>query len=165
MTRRLGQQREKEIAARKAAFVGARLMLSEHKSQDDAAKAAGSNRASVSNALLIINWGTADEIAGVEGGTMSLDPTADKIRARTTKQQRVTKQRPQVHGEESLRARQFDAEIWGGLRGALDSITGLPSPKDTANIVRKNAMRVEHVNRKLLAALKWIQEFSNEITL
>lgn len=162
---KLRPEREKEIAARKAAIAAARLMLSGNKSQEQAAEATGSKRASVSNGMLILNHGTAEEIEGVESGTLSLDRTADKIRERTTPQERAAKRRAPTQTEALVKSREFDAEIWGGLRNALDAIAGLPSPKDTAVIVRKNAMRIEHVNRKLLVALEWITEFSNEITL
>ncbi len=157
--------REKEVAGRKAAFAGARLMISDNISQEVAAKRVGSFRTSVSNAMLILIHGTGEEIKGVESGAMALDPTADAIRARTSPEERKAKRRAPTQTHALVQSRQIDAEIWGGLRNALDAITGLPSPKDTAAIVRKNAMRIEHVNRKLLVALAWIQEFSDEITL
>lgn len=157
-------EREHEIIGRKAAMAAARLMIEKGKSQGEAAQEAHSNRSSVSSALAILNFGTEQEIAGVENGTLPLEPTAESIRRRTTPEERKTKRVRSVLSKEALAARQFDAEIWQGLRSALDAITGLPNPKDTVHIVRKNQMRVEHVNRKLLVALQWIQEFSNEIT-
>lgn len=156
--------REKDIAGRKAAIAAARWMLPNHKSQEQAAEQFGSNKQSVSNALLILNFGTEEEIAGVEGGTIPLDPTADAIRARTTYVERKAKRRAPTQNESMLLERGFDSEIYQKLSAALDNITGLPSPKDTAAIVRKNQVRVENVNRRILTALEWIQEFSNEIT-
>lgn len=156
--------REYEIARRKAAMTAARLMIAQDISQDDAARECNSNRASVSSALVILNFGTEDEIAGVENGTEALEPTAIKIRARTTPEERRAKRRRPIYSEQSVQDREIDTNVWQGLKSALDAITGLPSPKDTALIVRKNQPRLNHVNDKLLAALSWIQEFSNEIT-
>lgn len=159
--------REKEIQGRINAMKGARafLLSSNKRSVADVAKEAGSSRSSVGVALLILEFGTPEEIAGVENGTMRLDATADNVRDRTTMEDRKAKRRAPTQTAALVQSREIDAEIWGKLRDAIDNITGLPSAKDTSVIVRKNAMRLEHVNRKLLAALEWIQEFSNEITL
>jgi hypothetical protein len=158
--------REKEVQGRINAFTAARAFLaSGQKSIADCGKEAGSNRHSAGLALLILEFGTAEEIVGVETGARRLDVTADEVRARTTEEERKAKRRAPTQTAALVQARSIDAEVWGSLRDALDNITGLPSAKDTATIVRKNVMRIEHVNRKLLAALSWIQEFSDEVTL
>lgn len=156
--------RNYEIARRKAAMAGARLMITEGISQNDAAKECNTNRSTISSALVVLNFGTEQEIAGAENGTLPLEPTAVKIRARTTPEERRAKRRRPIYSEQSVQDRQIETDVWQGLKSALDAITGLPSPKDTALIVRKNQPRLNHVNDKLLATLSWIQEFSNEIT-
>jgi hypothetical protein len=159
--------REKEVQGRINAFRGARLFITpgNRKSISDIAEEVGSNRHSVGIALLILEFGTAEEINGVESGTRRLDATYDEVRERTTDEERKAKRRAPTQTAELVQSRSIDAEVWGKLRDALDNITGMPSAKDTAVIVRKNVMRIEHVNRKLLVALSWIQEFSDEVTL
>lgn len=158
------KHRENDVAGRKAAMAAARWMVPNHKSQQQAAEQFGTVKQSVSNAFLILKLGTEEEIAGVESGTLSLDPTADAIRARTTYEERKAIRRPPTQTETMVLERGFDAAIYQKLSVALGNITGLPSPKDTAAIVRKNKVRIGVINAKLLAALEWIQEFSNEIT-
>lgn len=157
--------RPKEIEARKRAFAGARMMISDTSlSQDDAAAAANSKRTSISSAMVILQHGTPEEIAAVEGGLMALDPTADRIRARVPESERKAKRRPNAMTSRVVEGRKVDAEIWQHLRAGLDGFTHLPSPADTAVIVRKNQMRIEHVNRTLLAVVTWIKEFEDEIS-
>lgn len=156
--------REGEIQGRIKAIQGARMVLADGKSVQEAADDVDSNRHSVSCGLMILEFGTAEEIAAVERGEMNLDATSRSIRKRTPQKDREAKRRAPTQTVALVQARTIDAEIWGKLREALDAITGLPSPKDTAGIVRKNSMRIEHVNRKLLPSLAWIMEFSDEIT-
>lgn len=156
--------REKEIAGRINAIRGARMVLTQNKSAEEAASVVGSNRSGISCGLMILEFGTAEEIAAVEDGKLNLDATARAIRKRTPETERLAKRRAPTQTAKLIQSREIDAEVWGKLREALDAISGLPAPKDTAAIVRKNVMRIEHVNRKLLISLEWITEFSDEIT-
>ena len=157
--------REKEAQARARAFAAARIVLSQNKAVREASEMTGATKSSVDSALVILTFGNPEEVSAVENGNISLEKTADAVRARTPKEDRRAKRRPPTRSALMKYGIEFDALIWGHLREALDAITKLPSPKDTAVIVRKNAMRLDHINRKLLAALEWIQEFSNEVTL
>jgi hypothetical protein len=132
--------------------------------QREAARLHQSSRHSISAAMLIIQCGTREEIDGVEGGSMSMGSTYDAILARTTPDERRIGRKPAAQSAKRAATLEFDALVWGKVRDALDAITGLPSPKDTAAITRKNAMRVEHVNRKLLVAQQWLTEFFDEVT-
>ena len=156
--------RESEVQGRINAFKGARLALTQNKSIREAALISGTPPGSISSAINVITHGTPEEIEGCESGRLQLEPTSDAVRARTPKGERDKKRRAPTQTALVKQAREIDADVWGKLRDALDAITGLPSAKDTAVIVRKNNMRIEHVNRKLLAALSWIQEFSDEVT-
>lgn len=156
--------REFERLGRINAIKGARMVLADKKSVEEAATLNNSNRHGVSCGLMILEFGTAEEIAGVERGELNLDATSRAIRKRTPEKDRLAKRRAPTQTAALVQARTIDAEVWGKLREALDAITGLPSPKDTAVIVRKNSMRIEHVNRKLLVSLAWITEFSDEVT-
>ena len=153
-----------QVEARKKAFAGARAMIEHGKSQDQAAAEFGVNRSTIGEAMLILQHGTAEEIATSESGAIALRTLRDTIFARTTPAERLKKRRPPTQTVLVKSARQIDAEVWQHLRAGLDAILSLPSPKDTATVVRKNPQRIEHVNRSLLAAISWIREFEDEIT-
>lgn len=153
-----------QVEARKNAFAGARAMINEGKSQDEAAEKFKVNRSSIGEAMLILQHGTEAEIATGEQGETSLRGMRDAIFARTTPAERAKKRRPPTQTVLVKSARQVDAEVWQNLRAGLDAILSLPAPKDTAAVVRKNTQRIEHVNRSLLAAISWIREFEDEIT-
>lgn len=156
--------RPHEIRGRINAMAGARMALA-GKSLAEAAETVGVNRSSISSAVLVLTFGTEEEIKAIESGALALESTADAVRARTPAAERAKARRNPTQTVLIKDAREVDASVWGHLREALDAITSLPSPKDTATIVRKNNMRIEHVNRKLLAAIEWIKEFENEVTL
>lgn len=153
-----------EIEARRNAFAAARLMITDGKSQEEAGEALGVNRTTVGEAMLIMQFGTVEEIAKVEGGQIALRVMRDAIMARTTPAERAAKRRPPTQTAALKEARRQGVEVWEVLKTGLGAFTSLPSPKETATIVRNNAGRMEHTNRTLLVALTWIQEFSDEIT-
>ena len=157
-------KRENNQLGREKAFRAARLAIGDKISMSAAAEREGSNRSSVQEAHTILTLGTDDEIAAVENGTASMGPTTRAIRARTTAEERKTLARAPVFGPSVMANREFDAEIWGMLRAALDALTALPVPEDVSAIVKKNAMRTEYVSRKVLTAHTWLEEFVNAWT-
>ena len=158
------RNRPADVEARKRAFAGARLMITDNKSQEEAAKAAGTDRTSVCQAMTILTHGTVEEIATASDGRVAIRPLYEAILERTTPEERAAKRRPPTQTQTLKEGRRVGADVWEILRTGLESLTSLPSPKETAEIVRKNAGRMEATNRRLLAALEWIQEFSDEIT-
>ena len=153
-----------QVEARKRAFAGARLMITDGKSQEEAATAMDSDRTSIGQAMFIIQHGTVEEVSNAEAGNCALRGLYETIWKRTTPEERQAKRRPPAKTQVFMDSRQVGAEVWDVLKTGLHSFTSLPSPKETAAVVRKNAMRLEHTNRRILAALEWIQEFSDEIT-
>lgn len=146
------------------AMRAARLMVSDRISQNDAIKRTGSNRYAISQATLILQFGTKQEIDALEKGDLTLKGVYEDILARTTREQRLMKRFGPTVSEETAQRRNVEAEVWQNLREAISRINSLPLPKDTADIVRKNPQRMEYVSRSLLASLEWIQGFSDEIT-
>lgn len=158
------KRREYEVEARRLAFKAARLVQDEKISQADAIARVGSNRYLISQAVLILQHGTAVEIAAGESGEVSIATIYEDILSRTTRAERLEKRfgpRRTAAVREDL---QVEADVWKNLRAAISLINSLPSVSDTAAIVRKNNQRMEYVSRSLLASLEWIQGFSDEIT-
>lgn len=154
-----------EVEARQKAFRVARELLTNDKlSMGEESKRAGVNRHAVGNAMLILQHGEPQEIADLERGAISPQHMGDAIRRRVPKEKLLEKSRGLVASSATKGIRDAEMEVWSKLKVALDGLTSLPSPKDTAAVVRRNNGRVEAVNRKLLAAVAWITEFENEIT-
>lgn len=156
--------RPRDRAGREKAFRGARLAMAENISMDEAAKRCGSKRSTVQEAMTILRLGTPEEISSVENHEVGLGPMVDRIIARTTPEERKAVARPPTFGPSVQANREFDADVWGKLREAIDALTSLPVPADVMTIVKKNAMRTEHVSRKVLTAQTWLEEFVNAWT-
>lgn len=155
---------DRDRAARDNAFRGARLAMAENISMNEAAAKCDSKRSSVQEAMMVLKLGTPEEIADVEKHRAGLGQMVDRIMARTSPEQRKAAARPPVFGPEVQAGREFDAEMWGRLRDALDALTALPAPTDVVTIVKKNVMRTELVSRKALTAQTWLEEFVNAWT-
>lgn len=156
--------REVERLARKRAFAGARLALTENISMDDAAQRVGSKRSSVQEAMMILRLGTPEEISAVESSDAPMGGTTDAIYARTTPDERRATARKPVYHQNVTEGRGFDAEVWAKVREALDALTSLPMATDVVAIVRRNPQRNEMVSRKLLPAHTWLEDFINAYT-
>jgi len=156
----MGANNHKE--ARERAFRAARLAIAEQISMREAAEREGSKRSSVQEAYTILMHGTEPEITSVETGVAAIGSVAEAVRSRIPPGGR--KARTPTFGPVVQANREFDAEVWGKLREALDLLTSLPVPTDVMTVVKKNAMRTEHVSRKVLTAQTWLEEFVNAWT-
>ncbi len=147
---------------RQKAFRAARLAIAEQISMREAAEREGSKRSSVQSAYTILMHGTEREIASVEAGIAPIEQMAQDIRDRIPRSER--KARTPTFGRVVQANREFDAQVWGKLREAIDALTSLPVPEDVIKIIKKNAMRQEHVSRKVLTAQTWLEDFVNAWT-
>lgn len=154
-----------EVEGRAKAFLAARIARDEGISQKKAADRISARESSVQEAMTILLLGTAEQIADVEAGRVAMGPMARHLRSTATpEQKRAAYREPVRTGPENTEGREFDAQVWGHLRAAIDALTSLPKPDDVINIVRKNGMRVEYVGRNVLAAQTWLEEFVNGYT-
>ena len=159
-----GKIRAAEFAARTRAFSGARLAISESLSMEVAAERAGSKLSTVQEAVSILRFGTAEEIVGVEAGTMSMRDVGDAIRKRVPKEERWAVKHKPIAAPRIVETREFESEVWSKVRQALDILTGLPNPDDVMNIIKKHPQRTETTSRKVLTAHTWLEEFVNAWT-
>lgn len=149
---------------RRRAFKAARLAIEEDISQEEAADRCGSTRSSVQEAMMILLMGTEAEIAAIDANQIAMGPLADTIRARTTPEERKASFRKPTKSPVVQDMREFDAEVWGRMKQALEILTGMPAAADVVGIVRKNVNRTDHVTRKVLPAHTWLEEFVNAWT-
>lgn len=163
--RKVGQIRESERVARANAFRGARIALAEGIAAKDAAERVGVNRSTLQEAMLVLRYGTAEEIAATEHGDASLRKMRDTVGSRTDVAARRAAQRPAAITRNVKAEREVEAEIWAKLRSALDALTSLPVPTDVVTVVRRNAMRADACDRMLLNAHNWLEDFINAYTV
>ena len=151
-------------SARENAFRGARLAMADQISMTEAAERVGSRRSSVQEAFTILMLGTPEEIASAESGASGLGPIVQSIRHRCSPEERKAVARRPTRGPTSNAKREFEAQVWGRLKDAIDALTGLPLPPDVMNIVKRNPQRTEYLSRKVLTAHTWLEEFVNAWT-
>ena len=157
--------RPSNVEARKRAFRLAREAMSNTKiNLRELADANDTDRHAISYAITILQHGNPEEIALAETGMTPLRQIYDVVSKRTPREDRLAKRKPIGVSQENLNQRRMESEVWQKLRDGLVSLNSLPTPKDTAAIVRKNPMRIEVVNRNLLAVITWIKDFEDEIT-
>lgn len=155
---------DSHIAIRKKAFELAREVMLTNCSIPEIAGRSDVDRHMIGYAHLILRFGTPEEIAAAESGTVALRPLRNIVAARTSPEKKKTFRKKVGVSKDALDQRKMESEVWQKLRDGLIAINNLPAPKDTATIVRKNPMRIEVVNRNLLAVITWIKEFEDEIT-
>jgi hypothetical protein len=164
------------IAARLAALPpGSRADLAKKRneprvgtlSQIDAAKLLSVHRTTVQFARAVLVHGTEEEIAGIKAGTISVVMTGRAINKRRTPEERATAralpQRQRGANAQRFSAQRFDADLWGHLRGALTSLSGLPNPAEMTRVARRFD-RTGLVGRTLETAIKWLTEFEDAYT-
>lgn len=131
------------------------------------AKKFGVSRSAITTAKLILEFGTADEINAAEGAKVGLRTMADTIRDRLTPEQRHEYQArryvapvwtPERRGNHS-----DEASFWAKFGPALKTFTEMPNQADLIeNVIKRNSMRVNAVDKYLETAAKWMEEFLNE---
>ncbi len=156
--------RPAEIKANANALAAARYIMETAMNRDEAAARFDAKAGSITNALIVLQEGTPEEIAGVDAGG-PLDPVARAILKRRAIEPGKRQRRKKVaFSQEALAQKKVDMAVWEALGSALKNIASLPQPTDTVKIARKNIMRTEAVDRHLMTAFSWITEFSDAWT-
>lgn len=150
-------------AARKIAMATARALIQDNITQSEAEAKYGGSRALISLACLILANGTPEDIARADDGDVTLHAIIDDIRARNGDEKALLKKKA-TRTRQTKDKFEFEGQVWAQLKEAIERIAGLPAPADVAAIVRANSVRTDHVNRKILDTLSWMEEFSNAWT-
>lgn len=158
--------RKHEIEARKKAMTAARATITAKGSlnRDDVAAEYGATPSTVSQAIVILQHGTEEEIAGVESGERGLRVVYDDVCKRVSVKDRyAARLQPKLSAERKAQSTQ-ERLVWTNLRQALALIGSLPQPKDVVKIVKRNHARTATLDRSILDAFSWLSEFSDEWT-
>lgn len=151
---RLREQADRSLKA-------ARYQIEQHVSQMEAAKKFSTNRTAVSECVLIITSGTAEDIRRAESGEVSLRVVAREVRERVPVAERKEKRPPLTKNKQLAEQVAMESRLWQRVRDAFDAISGLPQPSDVIALIKKNPMRTAQTDKKLIAAFSWITEFSD----
>ncbi len=103
---------------------------------------------------IVLREGTQEEIEAVERGDATVSMTARKIRGRVTEER--PKKKRTVAEQKHLRS-----TIWKNLKGALETLKGMPSAADVAAIATEGA-RGDTAAELIAPAHRWLEDFQNE---
>jgi hypothetical protein len=124
--------------------------------------AKGISRSTVTQARVVLEFGTAAELSQGINAEVGLRTLADTIKKRMTPEQlKSMRSRNSAQSERYRSKVRANADLWGTFGPALLTISRLPDVNDVISIVRSNATRIKAVNANVDAAAKWMEEFSN----
>lgn len=123
------------------------------------------SRTSVIAARKVLKEATPKEIKMVEAGELGVSNLAKAIHNQQPPQDREQIRARNRDNGKKKRAHtvRVNGQIWSQLRDALNNLTSLPLPKDVVPIARSGD-KTGLVDKKLLNAHKWLEDFLNEWT-
>jgi hypothetical protein len=155
---------KKHFAASQKALEAAELSLKGEGHVTALAKRLNVGRATTTQARIILEFGSEQDIADARSGAKGLRPLADEIR-KTFSEETKEKLRKRTGGALSPNHKSLlrtDQALWAKLGAALRNLSELPKPKELIHVVRHNGTRILTVRQRLLNAANWIEEFNNE---
>jgi hypothetical protein len=148
-----------------AAFRAAQESLEKKIPATELSKKNHTSRSTVTQARLILQFGTQEEIDAVRSGRIGARPVANAIRQRLAPE--VREQFKNNHGiftDTRREVHKTEAQLWQGFGPHMKAFTELPHPSEMVRIALRNSERKKYVNNHLQAAIKYMEEFSNEWT-
>lgn len=144
--------------------MAARLVNQGHSTCCAAAELLGISDDSVTRARSVLNNGTAQEIAAIECGRLTVRTAINVIACRNTsipgqKNRAKTDLSSRGKNPDRIAKMRRDNAIWRELREALLALTSLPNPSDVARVIRARD-RTGIVKSKLPNAQQWLEEFA-----
>lgn len=151
---------QKQIEAVIRAVHAADLSRENKISVEEASGLVGVGLTTTTSARLILDHGTAEEIAAMRGGN-SIQSLLKQVRARTGP---LKQARPNAINKSELDRRAFESAVWKDLSQGIAGLTSLPAASEMVRVVRANRQRRKFVDDKILPALNWLTEFSDAWT-
>lgn len=111
----------------------------------------------LTDAKVVLNEGTDEEIRAADEGRKSAKALAAEIRARAPDKHHAKGRTP-----ERINNQQMNAQIWNNLREGLTLLGGLPLPADVVRIARQYDKRTDVISARLPQTLNWLKEFAHE---
>ncbi len=124
--------------------------------------ARGISRSTVTQARIVLEYGTAAELSSALGAEVGLRTLADKIKKRMTPDQLNTMRSRNSAQSERYRSKvRANANMWATFGPALLALAKLPDVNDLIRTIRSNSTRIKAVDNNIGAASKWMEEFAN----
>lgn len=118
---------------------------------------------SISDARILLHFGTEHEIDIVNQGHIGLNTVVNGIRERVPAAELVAYQKKLIQVSEKRRANEKAAsELWSKLSLMFKGITDMPTPKDVVKHIASNHRRATLINEQLETVANWIKEFQYE---
>lgn len=144
------------------ALAAARKCLETNSGVKETAAEFGISEAMVTMSLVILEYGTKQEIEAALATDIGVVPLANKIRASFSPEVRKARQgRNGVWSHDRKDKLKQQAELWAQLGPSLKSLATLPHINDMVEVVSGNTGREHTVNETLETALNWLKEFAN----
>lgn len=152
--------RPKEIDQRKRVVAAVHFANENNIPLSEASKRLDVPWPTMQEAATVLQYGTPEQIAKLEEGTLSIRYAARTIRKTVLDRPR----RSTARGKEARAMMRDDALLYQKLRDALENIAALPSPADIIAVVRRSNLRTQTVQKNLSTAYSWIEEFADAWT-
>lgn len=162
--RRYMHHRPSQAAKARKSIEAARYAREEKVTRDVAAAKFGVSVDTISRGDLVLTHGTPEEIAAVESEAAPLRDVYNAVLRRTPREVLKQGRKPMVRGDEAKDQIKVEAQVWSKLTDALDNILEMPAPADVVRIVKKNGVRTNQVDKRLMSAFSWITEFADAWT-
>lgn len=123
------------------------------------------SRSSVTEARLILMFGTEEQIRLAREGEISLYKMSHLVRERMPFELRVQHRHKALVGSYTQTRREInlaDAATWARLGPSVTALTELPSPKEMVAFVRAKRQRKLVIEKHLERATLWLMEFEHE---
>jgi len=122
----------------------------------------GVSRGIITEARIIVKYGTEREIDLVAEGKVGFTTIAAEIKQRLDPEtRRQLKKNAGGVSTTHRDTRQQQADIWSKFAPMLHGVLGLPSPEDMVTVVKANQVRTRIVNENIEIATIWMEEFAN----
>jgi hypothetical protein len=121
----------------------------------------------ISEAHLIRNKGSREEICAIEDGSRAMHTIATQIRqgrSRTARRQHAhaTREERSEKWATYVQNVRISKDVWKTLRVGLEALTSLPAPRDVVEIARLFDRGM--LNDRLFRASEWLGDFADEWT-
>lgn len=117
----------------------------------------------ISDARILLHFGTEEEIAIVDQGHIGLANLTSSIKERVGKEKLLEFKQTLAKVSERKRANdRIAVELWEKMGPMFKGITDMPAPKDVVRYVAASGQRAKTVNAQIETVSNWIKEFAYE---
>lgn len=148
----------------KAAFKAAEAAIAGKRSVTEEAKAAGVSRSAVTEARLVLEFGTDQQKEDALNYRVGIRTIAKAIRKSLPDRERRGRKRngPKPTDPEYLEGIRTDMELWTRFSVAIKNLSQMPNTLDMLRVLNANSQRKRSAEQYINTATKWLEDFANE---